>query len=504
MKNKILSILLVIVMIFSLFTMTSCDISYFVEGLQGADGADGIDGIDGEDGIDGKDGVDGKDGKDGADGITPLLRINEETNYWEVSYDNGLTWTSMGVKATGEGSNDLNYDTKNPNNWIRQTISPTGVISQPGTTTYDRSQIMYAHKFDYKIEFVPTGNIYFGFVTYDELGNFESRVAWYTEADGTQIFSDDNPFNVIIAAKEIDSSIPVEEMLDRFTIEKVDESKLENSEAVEKLQAQIDYLNFIQSCETSEKIVHFSCDDTYACLYDLIKNQDNYTSIFENNFFANLRACHEATGACFTLNTFNTVTTIPDYDISNVPTKFQSEFQTNKSWLRFAFHAENETTKYATAKGALESYEKFVSAIYQLTGDYECIDRIARLGFFSGSLENILQLKEADYGIIGLLTADDTRTSYYLTHKQSEIVRLKGKYCDLENELILIKSLSRNPSIAKEELDSNPLYRKTTEFFWHENENISSVMNWVTAMAQYCNEQGYIHGFPSDLYQPIE
>ena len=38
----------------------------------------------------------------GVDGITPKLRINSETNEWEVSYDNGATWTSLGVKATGE------------------------------------------------------------------------------------------------------------------------------------------------------------------------------------------------------------------------------------------------------------------------------------------------------------------------------------------------------------------------------------------------------------------
>lgn len=37
----------------------------------------------------------------GAAGITPQLRINAETNEWEVSYDNGATWTSLGVKATG-------------------------------------------------------------------------------------------------------------------------------------------------------------------------------------------------------------------------------------------------------------------------------------------------------------------------------------------------------------------------------------------------------------------
>ena len=32
----------------------------------------------------------------------PRLRINAETNEWEVSYDAGYTWTSLGVKATGE------------------------------------------------------------------------------------------------------------------------------------------------------------------------------------------------------------------------------------------------------------------------------------------------------------------------------------------------------------------------------------------------------------------
>ena len=33
---------------------------------------------------------------------TPRLRINAESNEWEVSYDEGQTWTSLGVKATGE------------------------------------------------------------------------------------------------------------------------------------------------------------------------------------------------------------------------------------------------------------------------------------------------------------------------------------------------------------------------------------------------------------------
>ena len=37
---------------------------------------------------------------------TPRLRINAETGEWEVSYDEGQTWTSLGVKATGADGQD--------------------------------------------------------------------------------------------------------------------------------------------------------------------------------------------------------------------------------------------------------------------------------------------------------------------------------------------------------------------------------------------------------------
>lgn len=41
----------------------------------------------------------GADGADGKDGITPQLRINSETNEWEVSLDNGATLVVHGCKS---------------------------------------------------------------------------------------------------------------------------------------------------------------------------------------------------------------------------------------------------------------------------------------------------------------------------------------------------------------------------------------------------------------------
>lgn len=59
-------------------------------------------GIDGQNGTNGTNGQNGENGQNGQDGITPQLRINPTTGMWEVSLDNGATWTSLGVKAQGD------------------------------------------------------------------------------------------------------------------------------------------------------------------------------------------------------------------------------------------------------------------------------------------------------------------------------------------------------------------------------------------------------------------
>ena len=62
--------------------------------------ATGETGAKGDKGDTGASGMDGSNGADGKDGITPMLKIGDN-NLWNVSYDNGNVWTSLGVKATG-------------------------------------------------------------------------------------------------------------------------------------------------------------------------------------------------------------------------------------------------------------------------------------------------------------------------------------------------------------------------------------------------------------------
>ncbi len=75
----------------------------------------------------------------GSDVTVPQLRINEETNYWEVSYDNGETWESFDVKATATPLVRINEDTKvwevsydNGKEWSSLGVSAVGIDGANG------------------------------------------------------------------------------------------------------------------------------------------------------------------------------------------------------------------------------------------------------------------------------------------------------------------------------------------------------------------------------------
>lgn len=85
------------------------------------------------------DGKDGAKGDKGETGTTPQLKIGED-NLWNVSYDNGATWVSLGVKATGaagkDGADGLTpYIGENGNWWVGNTdtgVSAKGPKGDPG------------------------------------------------------------------------------------------------------------------------------------------------------------------------------------------------------------------------------------------------------------------------------------------------------------------------------------------------------------------------------------
>lgn len=249
------------------------------------------------------------------------------------------------------------------------------------------------------------------------------------------------------------------------------------------------------------KYVHFSLDD---CTFwsDLTQNSASYTSIFDNSFLNDLKDLHDQYGMCFTLLCF-----IVDgsASIENVTNKFATEFSENKSWLRFGFHGTTDSETFDNSDPLIVKgyYDTFVSGIYRMTGDYECIDRVTRLSSFSGNKNVCLALRNANCGISGLLCNDNNAGSYYLTSDQWGYVNSRCKLFDAETQLTFIHSITRmeSPGITLSTLGSIDLQNALPiyELFTHETLWTTAIKNKIDSFASWLKEHNFTFAYPQNI-----
>ena len=260
----------------------------------------------------------------------------------------------------------------------------------------------------------------------------------------------------------------------------------------------------------TNKYVHFSLDD---CTFwtDLIDNENNYDSCFDNSVLEKLKEFHDAYGHCFTLNCF---IVSGEQSIADVPNKWASEFAANKDWLRFAFHGTTTTETFSNTDSAVLKgyYDTFVTAILKMTGTYDCIDRVTRLSSYSGNVStNIPAIRDTDCGIVGLLTNDrdvnlSVGTSYNLSAAKNEYLHTHDKMYDADSLLWFIRtefrleSASILPSVLNTAKYAN--FRPVVEIFWHETTGWASnyaFTTWLKPAFDWLAENGYKNVFTSDL-----
>ena len=261
----------------------------------------------------------------------------------------------------------------------------------------------------------------------------------------------------------------------------------------------------LNECEFAGNNVHLSIDDVGYALY-LLKTEAP-TSLWDNTFFGQLKTLHDTYGICVTCNCFNALSTEANYNISTIPNTWASEFVASKSWLKFAFHAKNNTIDYSEATSLVEDYQTFVSAIYTITGDYDCIDTGTRLTMFTGTEKQIKAVNKIPHGIEMLWTADDSRNSYYLDSAESARVARRGKIIDIPNNIFFVKSMPRldNHTITDDIapiIEANPQQGKMVELYCHENLSgiiASGTITRINNALTWFNTNGYKSHFLTDI-----
>ena len=183
--------------------------------------------------------------------------------------------------------------------------------------------------------------------------------------------------------------------------------------------------------------IHISLDDTKG----IFKYLSGYKckSIFETRTLKYLKSINAKYGTEFTLYC---MCRSGDFHLKMVPDCYKEEFQENEEWLHWGFHAYDENSDYANSKATRirDEYMETMMELSRITGITEFSD-VIRLHKFSGNLEVCKTLRSL--GIKGLLTADDTRESYYLSHDQTIKIDEMGVIWDAAEDLYFLKSLTR-------------------------------------------------------------
>lgn len=105
-------------------------------------------------------------------------------------------------------------------------------------------------------------------------------------------------------------------------------------------------------------------DDVIWCLRDITRQK--YNSLFDNVFFKMLKKAHDDYSMTVQLNLFYRTDFFygdEEFTLAEVTDAYKTEFETNSSWLKFAFHAKQEFPDYPYVNISYEDVKKNYTAV---------------------------------------------------------------------------------------------------------------------------------------------
>lgn len=178
-----------------------------------------------------------------------------------------------------------------------------------------------------------------------------------------------------------------------------------------------------------KKYLFFSLDDVHDCILRLSKYERK--SIFNDPTLSILKYWHEKYGIVVSLYVQGNFT---------INSNYKDELSRNSSWLKFAYHGQNEW------HGFRIDFINFYKQVKDSIKDVSIVDPIPRIDRFHANYVTC-KLLQSMGGVKGFLTCDDwaynsikRETCYYLTDEQLRILDKHNRMSDLDNNLLFIKS----------------------------------------------------------------
>ncbi len=269
-----------------------------------------------------------------------------------------------------------------------------------------------------------------------------------------------------------------------------------------------------------------SVDDNVWAFADLTKNQDKYTSIFENPYLAVYKKAHDLYGTKVRLNLFYAINNecglemYGDFNLSMMTEKFKDEFRANSDWLHLAFHARAEFPDwpYTLASGETlkQDFEDIRREIFRFAGE-ECFEWVTTNHFGSGNRDVVRAERELGIkGLMAYLELDangEPYVSYYLSKDEIVHANEYGFWKDMDMDMIfgkidVVLNLMDAKS-AREILDRSKAEhpkKGAIELMIHEQYFYPSYFNYlpdfterVLSACAWCRENGYEPAFACEM-----
>jgi hypothetical protein len=258
-----------------------------------------------------------------------------------------------------------------------------------------------------------------------------------------------------------------------------------------------------------------SLDDNIWFLRDISNNSEKYKSIFENAYLAFLKRIHDTYGTKVHINIYYQT---DGFNLSQMTTKYRSEWKDNAGWLRLSFHALQNEPDYPYLYSGYDELkrdcEKVNEQIRRFAGE-EVMSKVTTLHWGVATVEGSRALRDAGY--IGQVSdfniVNGVQTiSMYLDLKQTQHMNERFLWRDnregiiFSRDSIIINSHKVDEIVAfLDELKKDPHKSAYMDLLIHEQYFYPFYKNYqpdfrqkVTTAIKWAADKGYKPAFLSE------
>ena len=208
------------------------------------------------------------------------------------------------------------------------------------------------------------------------------------------------------------------------------------------------------------KTYRLGVDDVIWCLENIWRNQDTYTSIFDDPFLRLYRDLHAQYGTPVHMHIYYE-NDDGSFNLTKFPDKYKKEFQANGDWLKFTFHSYKDKPdspyKYASYEQVMRDGRLVEAEILRFAGK-EVMSNITSQHWADSNREATRAFRNLGYRVIdGYFSFDpkgEPYVSYYLNKEQAAHASSRDFWVDNSENLIFVKDDIIINEVPLQEIDA--------------------------------------------------